>query len=88
MAMTEPITVDDYKNVSDEFFQKYNFVAERLGPGPNKAEDVLKVMEAMTGAVMKERIKNKIGPFGFNKQNELSKSESDCPQPETASAES
>ena len=27
----EPITVEDYKLVSDEFFQKYNFVAERLG---------------------------------------------------------
>ena len=25
----EPITVEDYKLVSDEFFQKYNFVAER-----------------------------------------------------------
>ena len=24
--MTEPITVDDYKLVSDEFFQKYDFV--------------------------------------------------------------
>ena len=69
MAMTEPITVDDYKNVSDEFFQKYNFVAERLGPGPNKAEDVLKVMEALTGAVMRERAANKIGPFGFNKKD-------------------
>ena len=28
----EPITVEDYKCVSDEFFQKYNFVAERMGP--------------------------------------------------------
>ena len=23
--MTEPITVEDYKLVSDEFFQKYNY---------------------------------------------------------------
>jgi hypothetical protein len=63
----EPITVEDYKLVSDEFFQKYNFAAERMGSNP-KAEDVLKVMEALTGAVMKDRIKNKVGPFGFNKQ--------------------
>lgn len=63
----EPITVEDYKLVSDEFFQKFNFAAERMGPNP-KAEDVLKVMEALTGAVMKDRIKNKVGPFGFNKQ--------------------
>ena len=62
----EPITVDDYKLVSDEFFQKYDFVQERLRLGA-KAEDVLKVMEALSGAVMKDRVKNKVGPFGFNK---------------------
>jgi len=66
----EPITVEDYKLVADEFFQKYNFVSERLGPVTPKAEDVLKVMEAMTGAVMKDRVKNKVGPFGFNKNKE------------------
>ena len=32
-----------------------------------KAEDVLKVMEALSSAVMKERVKDKVGPFGFNK---------------------
>lgn len=62
----EPITVDDYKLVSDEFFQKYNYVVERMNVTA-KAEDVLKVMEALSGAVMKERVKTKIGPFGFNK---------------------
>lgn len=65
--MTEPITVDDYKNVSDEFFQKYDFVRERLQLGA-KAEDVLKVMEALSAQVIKERVKDKLGPFGFNKQ--------------------
>jgi hypothetical protein len=65
----EPITVEDYKLVSDEFFQKYNFVAERLGV-TKKAEDVLKVMEALSGAVMKERVKDKVGPFGFNKNGQ------------------
>ena len=64
-----PITVEDYKLVSDEFFQKYNFVAERLGP-TKKAEDILKVMESLSGAVMKERLKDKVGPFGFNKKTE------------------
>ena len=34
--MTEPITVEDYKLVSDEFFQKYNYAAERMGVGPQK----------------------------------------------------
>ena len=28
-----------------------------MGPGPHKAEDVLKVMEALTGAVLKDRVK-------------------------------
>ena len=65
--MTDPITVEDYKLVSDEFFQKYNYAAERMGVGPQKAEDVLKVMEALGAAVIKERVKDKLGPFGFNK---------------------
>jgi len=65
----EPITVEDYKLVSDEFFQKYNYVADRLGP-TKKAEDILKVMESLSGAVMKERAKEKVGPFGFNKKTE------------------
>jgi len=38
-----------------------------MGPGPHKAEDVLKVMEALGAAVIKDRVKDKIGPFGFNK---------------------
>ena len=49
--MIEPITVDDYKLVSDEFFQKYNFAAERMGTGPHRAEDVLKVMEALLSLI-------------------------------------
>ena len=67
--MTEPITVDDYKLVSDEFFQKYDFVKERMQLGA-KAEDVLKVMEALSAAVIKERVKDKHGPFGFNKKGD------------------
>tara|TARA_R100000406_G_scaffold74651_1_gene54955 strand:+ start:173 stop:385 length:213 start_codon:yes stop_codon:yes gene_type:complete len=65
--MTDPITVDDYKLVSDEFFQKYDFVKERMQLGA-KAEDVLKVMEALSAAVIKDRVKDKLGPFGFNKK--------------------
>jgi len=72
----EPITVEDYKLVSDEFFQKYNFVVERMNTTA-KAEDVLKVMEALSGAVMKERVKEKVGPFGFNKNGQSGTKESD-----------
>ena len=58
----EPITIEDYKLVSDEFFQKYNFVTERLGV-TKRAEDVLKVMEALSGAVMKDRVKEQSRTF-------------------------
>jgi len=65
----EPITIEDYKLVSDEFFQKYDFVTERMRVTA-RAEDVLKVMEALSAAVMKDRVKNKVGPFGFNKNGQ------------------
>ena len=64
--MTEPITVDDYKLVSDEFFQKYDFVKERMQLGA-KAEDILKVMEAVGGVALRFALEEKEGPFGFNK---------------------
>ena len=70
----EPITVEDYKLVSDEFFQKYDFVTERMRVTA-RAEDVLKVMEALSSAVMKERVKDKVGPFGFNKNGQDSNRE-------------
>ena len=70
----EPITVEDYKLVSDEFFQKYDFVTERMRVTA-KAEDVLKVMEALSSAVMKDRVKDKVGPFGFNKNGQDSNRE-------------
>ena len=72
----EPITVEDYKLVSDEFFQKYDFVVERMRVTA-KADDVLKVMEALSGAVMKERAKDKVGPFGFNKHGKDGTTESE-----------
>ena len=65
----DPITVEDYEKYSKEFFDKYFYVAKELGEDA-KAEDVLKVMEALSGVIMKERVKNKVGPFGFNKDNE------------------
>ena len=60
----KPVTVEDYREVADEFFQKYHFVAQELGEAA-KAEDVLKVMESVTGLVMKKRSENKTGPWGF-----------------------
>ena len=67
----QPITVEDYKKegVADEFFDKYFYIAKELGEGA-KAEDILKIMETLGALVMKQRIKDKVGPFGFNKKTD------------------
>jgi len=65
----KPITVDDYKEHAGEFFDKYHFVAKELGEG-SKAEDILKVMESLTGVVIKKRSEEKTGPWGFNKNDQ------------------
>lgn len=65
----KPITVEDYEQVSDEFFAKYHFVAKELGED-KKCEDILKVMESLTGLVMKKRSEDKGGLMGFNKETE------------------
>ena len=68
----KPITVEDYDAVADEFFAKYHFVAKELGEGA-KAEDILRVMEAVGGVALKFALeeKEKEGPFGFNKKEEI-----------------
>ena len=63
----QPITVEDYKEHSQEFFDKYFYVAKELGEGA-KAEDILKVMEAVGGVALKLALEEKADPFGFNKE--------------------
>ena len=63
----QPITVEDYKEHSQEFFDKYFYVAKELGEGA-KAEDILKIMESLASVIMKKRSETKVGPFGFNKK--------------------
>jgi hypothetical protein len=65
----KPITLEDYKEVSEEFFPKYHFVASELGEGC-KTEDILKVMESLSGLVLKKRAEKKKVSTGFNKQVE------------------
>ena len=66
----QPITVEDYKEHSQEFFDKYFYVAKELGEGA-KAEDILRVMEAVGGVALKVALEEKsAGPFGFNKKEE------------------
>jgi len=68
------VTIDDYKKVAPKFFEKYWFVAEELGEGA-KVEEILKVMETIANVAMREKVTEKIGPFGFNKKTEDSKDE-------------
>ena len=63
------ITLDEYKEAGEEFFPKYFYIAKELGEG-SKPEEILKVMEALAGVVMKKRVENKLAPFGFNKKKE------------------
>jgi hypothetical protein len=63
----KPITLDEYKEVGPEFFEKYWYVAKELGENTN-TEDVLKVMESLAGLAMKNRADKKLAPFGFLKK--------------------
>ena len=66
----KPITVEDYQKYGDEFFDKYFFVSKELGEGA-KAEEILKVMEALSSVVLLKRKEDKAGgPMGFTKQSE------------------
>ena len=65
----KPITVEDYKEYGQEFFDKYWYVAKELGEGA-KAEDILKIMESLAGVVMKKRAETKKVSLGFNKDKE------------------
>nr|BDD44760.1 hypothetical protein 3 [Paracoccaceae bacterium] len=63
------ITLEDYQKAGEEFWPKYWYVAKELGETA-KPEEVLKVMESLSGVAMKQKVENKIGPFGFNKKTE------------------
>ena len=61
--MSERITVQDFIDVGEEFFDKYYYVARELGEDP-KPEDILKVMDALTSIVRYNR-SNESKPVGF-----------------------
>ena len=73
------LTLEDYEKAGETFWPKYWYVAKELGENA-KAEDILRVMEAVGGVALKFALeeKEKQGPFGFNKPVEgIIKSE-DC----------
>ena len=63
------LTLEDYQEAGETFWPKYWYVAKELGEGA-KAEDILRVMEAVGGVALKLALDKKEGPFGFNKKDE------------------
>ena len=69
------LTLEDYEKAGKTFWPKYWYVAKELGEGA-KAEDILRVMEAVGGVALKLALEEKEGPFGFNKKKEEDDSDS------------
>ena len=64
------LTLEDYTKAGDEFWPKYRYVRDALGPDA-RTEDILKVMEAIGAVALKIKLEEKLtGPFGFNKKEE------------------
>jgi hypothetical protein len=63
------ITVEEYKEVGEDFWPKFDYVAQNIGEGA-KPEDILKVMESLAGLVMKKRAEKKKVSLGFNKETD------------------
>ena len=68
------LTLEDYEKAGETFWPKYWYVAKELGEDA-KPEQVLKVMEAVGGLALKLALDKKEGPFGFNKQSNDGKEE-------------
>ena len=71
------LTLEDYEKAGENFWPKYRYVATELGQDA-KAEDVLKVMEAIGGVALKVALEEKLAPFGFNKNGKDGTEESEA----------
>lgn len=60
----KPISLEEYTKAGEEFFPKYYYVAGELGEGA-KAEDILKVMEALSGVAYRKRSEEDSKTIGF-----------------------
>jgi hypothetical protein len=63
------LTLEDSQKAGETFWPKYFYVAKELGEDA-KAEDILKVMEAVGSVALRLALEEKEGPFGFNKKDE------------------
>ena len=60
----KPVTLEEYQSAGEEFWPKYWHVAKELGETA-KPEEVLKVMEALTGVAMRKRTEEEKNTIGF-----------------------
>ena len=63
------LTLEDYQKAGETFWPKYWYVAKELGEDA-RAEDILRVMEAVGGVALRFALDEKEGPFGFNKKED------------------
>ena len=69
------LTVEDYQKAGESFWPKYWYVAKELGEDA-RAEDILKVLESIGTVALRLKMEEKEGPFGFNKREEVSTTDS------------
>ena len=60
----KPITLQEYIDAGEEFFPKFFYVAGELGEGA-KSEDILKVMESLSGVALRKRDEEDKNTIGF-----------------------
>ncbi len=74
MKPTDPLSLEEVIKASDTFFPLFEEVKRRM-PFQASTEDTLKVMESVCQLAQKlratEEEENKVGPFGFNKKDEV-----------------
>ena len=62
--MSKPVTLEEYQAAGEEFWPKYWYVAKELGEGA-KAEEILKIMESLSGVAMRIRTEEQKNSIGF-----------------------
>ena len=60
----KPISVEEYQTAGEEFFPKYWYVAKELGENAS-TEDILKVMESLSGVALRLRSEEEKNTIGF-----------------------
>ncbi len=67
------LTPEEVQKASEQFFPLFEIVLNRM-PSNSTVEDTLKVMETICSLAQKNRIEQEKLSFGFNKNNDVSRS--------------